>query len=127
MEYKQLVRNNPTDENLTKDSSIWLASRIMPGKGNKLISFPHFLVINNAGARTCLNSDLMINGMIGMADNETFSTISAASLVWKGCWTVNNQTVIGHCTNAKGLVSPFNAFNVGYRYKRGWRPSKNVN
>jgi len=126
MEYKLLIRNNPTDENLTKDSSIWLSSRIMPSKGNSLISFPHFLVIDDTGARTCSNSDLLIDGMIGMADNETFATMSASLLVWRGCWAVNNQCIIGHCTNTKGLVSPFNTFNVGYRYKRGWRPTKNV-
>ena len=128
MEYRLLVRHNPTDENLTKDSSVWLASRIMPGKGNDKISFSHFLEINETGMRTADFDDLKINGLIAMNDDEKLINVqpSASSLVFNGLWTINNQPVIGHATVTKGLVAPFNTFNMGYRYKRGWRPS-NVN
>ena len=129
MEYKQLVRNNPTDENLTKDSSIWLASRIMPGRGNNKISFPHFLIINNTGMRTADFSDFDITGLIGMNNNEKLINLSSSVLllVFNGIWTINNQPVIGYSTITNGLVIPFNTHNIGYRYKKGWRPTKDVN
>jgi hypothetical protein len=126
MEYAPLKTINPTDIDLTVNSSIWLAGRIMPGKGNGKISFPHYKVINEAGARTAELSDLNMAGMIGMNDGEELVNLqaSAGSLVWRGCWMVNEQAVIGHATAAQGLVAPFNTFNAGYRYKRGWRPSR---
>jgi len=129
MEYKPLKTLNPTDEDLTIKSSIWLCSRLMPGKGNNRISFPHFTVINNTGMRTAEFSDFMMTGLIGMANNETLVNLlsSVSSLVFNGIWTINNQPVIGHATNTKGLVAPFNTFNMGYRYKKGWRPLKDVN
>ena len=121
MEYKPLVTMNPSDEDLTINSSVWLASRLMPGKGNEKVSFPHFKLINDAGMRTVDNDDLQ-DGLIGMDDDEQIIDLTdeAESLEFKGCWTINEQTIIGHCDN--GLVAPFNTFNMGYRYKLGWRP-----
>jgi len=127
MEYKIPVRNNPTDENLTKDSSIWLASRIMPGKGSDLISFSNYVIQNEAATWTCNNNDLMINALLGLSA-DTLSIINLdnniSSLSWNGCWTINQQAVIGKGHSSLGLVCPFNSFNVGYQYKKGWRPSR---
>jgi hypothetical protein len=125
MEYKPLKTMNPSDTDLTVNSSIWLASRIMPGKGNGKISFTHYRIINNAGARTAELSDLCLGGMIAMDDDEGFIDLeaSAGALAWNGCWTVNGLPVIGHADAALGLVAPFNTFNAGYRYKRSWRPA----
>jgi hypothetical protein len=97
----------------------------MPAKGNELISFPHYRVINETGMRTAEYNDLKIPGLIAMNDNEKLINLqtSADQLEWKGLWTIDGQPVIGHCTNEEGLTAPFNTFNVGYRYKRGWRPS----
>ena len=125
MEYKPLTRNNPTDVNLTTDSSVWLASRIMPGKGNDKISFTHYRIINNTGARTADFEDLKINGLICIDDNEKLIDCSLLTedLVWKGCWTINEKAVIGYATETEGLVSPFNTFNIGNQYKKGWKPA----
>ena len=126
MEYNTLKTMNPTDDDLTIKSSIWLCSRLMPGKGNNKISFPHFNIINNTGMRSVDFTDLMITGLIAMNNNETLVNLlsSVSSLIYTGLWSINNQPVIGHATIAKGLTAPFNTFNMGYRYKRGWRPVK---
>jgi hypothetical protein len=133
MNYNPLKTINPFDTDLTVNSSLWLASRIMPGKGYGKISFTHYKIINDTGARTAELSDFKITelflnhvqGLIGITNAESLIDLqpSISSLSWKGCWTVNEQAIIGHATAAQGLVAPFNSFNVGYRYKRGWRPN----
>jgi hypothetical protein len=126
MEYNPLVTLNPTDKDLTLNSSKWIASRIAPGKGNELISFADNKIQNNAVARTCLNSDLLTTALLGMnnADNIVNLESYATSLLWQGIWIINNQPVIGRCHSNYGLVAPLNTFNAGYRYKKGWRPSR---
>jgi len=127
MEYNKQRTMNPTDDDLTIKSSIWLASRIMPGKGNKKISFTHFKVINDTGARTADFADFNFTGMAAINNNENIVMQEPTNLIYKGCWTVFDFAVIGHSIATKGLVTPFNTFNVGYRYKRGWRAQKDVN
>ena len=126
MKYNPLKTMNPTDEDLTLNSSVWLASRLMPGRGHNRVSFPHFKIINNAAMRTCFNSTLMTTGLLAMTGAETVANLqaSAGSMVWRGCWGINEQPVIGHCTQAQGLAAPINTFNAGYRYRRGWRPRR---
>lgn len=128
MEYKQLIRNNPTDENLTKDHSIWLASRIMPGKGNDFCSFCHYQIINNAATWICENSDLMNDALLGM--NSMGEIINMENnvdlLIWNGCWTINDQPVIGRGNINRGLTTPLNTHNVGRKYKENWRAIKDA-
>ena len=125
MDYAPLQRINPSQIDVTVNSSIWFCSRLKPGKGNSLISFPHYRQINNRGMRTCNNADLMIGGLLGMNDNEQIINLesSAGSLSWKGLWTINNQPIIGRGHSTAGLVCPMNTHNAGRRYKLGWRPS----
>ena len=126
MEYKLLRRINPTDEDLTAASSIWLASRIMPGKGNTLVSFPHFRIINNAAARTGAFSSFNTAALLAMNDNAAIVNVESAArnIVWRGCWVEGNRTVIGRGHASLGLICPLNTFNVGYRYRRGWRANR---
>ena len=128
MVYNPLRTMNPSDEDLTIKSSIWLCSRLMPGKGNNKISFPNFMQINNTGMRTAELADLMLTGLIAMNNSEALINLlsSVSELVFNGLWAINNQPVIGHATAAKGLVAPFNTFNMGYRYKKGFRVTKDV-
>ena len=125
MTYSPLRTINPSAADVTVNSSLWLASRLMPGKGNALCSFPHYRNIGNAGMRTCANNDLTTAALLGMSDSQTIVNLenSAGSLAWRGLWTISSQTVIGR-GHAAGLVCPLNSYNVGYRYKRGWRPAK---
>lgn len=127
MEYNALNILNPTDDDIKNKSSIWLASRIAPGKGNVLISFPDWRnnSTHNGAAMTCLNSDLMTTALLGSAGNAIVNLESSAgSLIWKGIWTINDQVIIGRGQVSLGLICPLNTYNVGYRYKRGWRPSR---
>jgi len=126
MNYEKLKTINPSIEDVTIKSSIWLASRLMPAKGHELISFPHFRTINKTAMRICNFSDLNINGLLGMNDSEAIINLesSASNLVWNGCWAISNQTIIGRGHSSFGLVCPFNTFNVGIKYKNGWRPSR---
>ena len=123
MEYKPLQTMNPANADLTVNHSIWLCSRLMPGKGNLKSSFPHYRVINNTGMRL---GDIYLDGIIAMNDSEDLIDVmgNIYDIEWKGIWTSNNQPIIGECSNAKGLITPFNMFNVGYRYKQNWRPRK---
>ena len=136
MEYKPLQTMNPTDEDLTLNSSVWLASRLMPGKGHDRVSFPDSKITHNAAMRTCSHSDLQFNGIaIFEEETETIGGQDAIvlNMFWNGIWRglvsrigfiTDEFTIIGHCTNAHGLVAPMNTFNVGYQYRRGWRPSR---
>ena len=126
MQYNPLKTLNPSDEDMTANSSIWLCSRIMPGRGNDKISFPHFRILFNTGARVCDFSDLMINGIMGINDSGDMTNMSSQTSVleYKGLWTIHNKAVIGECSSSSGLVFPFNTFNIGQRYKNGWRASR---
>jgi len=125
MEYNTLKTINPTLDDVTLNSSIWLCSRLMPALGHENVSFPHYRIINNNAMRTADFTDLQITALLGMDDNETIVNLEsgAGSLSYNGCWTVNNNTVIGRGHSSYGLICPFNTYNVGYRYKRNWRPS----
>jgi hypothetical protein len=127
MEYAPLKTMNPSLDDITINSSAWLSARgIMPGKGNENVSVPHFLIQNSASARTVNFSDLYLDGLLGLDSSQTIINLSGSvgSLTWNGCWAINNQVIIGHCTIQKGIVAPFNTFNMGYRYKLGWRPNR---
>jgi len=133
MDYEKPTTFNPSIEDVTVKSSIWLASRLMPAKGHEKISFPHFRIVNNTGMRTADFTDLNIDALLGINDSEAVVDFesSTASLTWRGCWTINNNSIIGRGHNSFNLVCPFNTFNVGYRYKKptaqnpnGWRPSR---
>ena len=128
MEYKPLKTMNPADTDLTLNSSIWLASRLMPGKGtstdSSIVCVPDFNVTNGQSMRTCENNDLMSDNLLGIQTSD--NTIvnyegNASSIVWRGCWVSGTSPLIGR-GSAYGLICPFNTFNVGYRYKKGWRP-----
>ena len=128
MEYNPLKTMNPTDEDLTLNSSVWLTSRLMPGKGNNnKISFPDFRIRHNAAMRTVPNFNAF-NGLAAMHNDEAIfdatTYINHYGLGWAGMWSSNFQPIIGHCTQAQGLIAPMNTFNIGYRYRRGWRPSR---
>ena len=124
MEYYPLKTINPGYEDITVKSSIWLCSRLMPGRGNELVSFPHFRNIRNTGMRSALLTELRLAGLIGLTDNGTLVNLLAGvpSLIYRGLWTINELPIVGQATIANGLVAPFNTFNMGYRYRRGWRP-----
>ena len=126
MKYNPLKTMNPTDEDLTLNSSVWFASRLMPGRGHNRVSFPHFRILYNAAMRTCFNSALITTGLLAMTDAEAIANLqaSAGAMDWRGCWGINEQPVIGHCTQAQGLAAPMNTFYAGYRYRRGWRPQR---
>ena len=125
MEYNPLATLNPTQEDVTRNSSIWLASRIAPAKGDELCCFSDNKVLNNASARTIDNSALRIAALLGMNNSQNIINLEsqAASLVWQGCWIINNQPVIGRGHAAHGLVAALNTYNIGLRYRRGWRPT----
>jgi len=126
MEYNPLVTLNPNDNDLTVKSSVWIASRISPSKGKNLISFPDNKITGNASAYTCLNNDLLVTALLGMNNNKNIINLdnNISSLLYKGIWTINNQPVIGRCHATYGITAPFNLFNVGYRYKKGWRVNR---
>jgi hypothetical protein len=123
MEYKPLKTMNPSDIDLTVNSSNFFACRgLMPGKGNSKISVPHY--IEGDGAMKTLDfSDVYLDSLNGIDDTGAIKIMTAASIVWRGLWAQDNIAGIGHCTSALGLVMPLNTFNSGYRYKRGWRPA----
>ena len=130
MEYNPLNTVNPTAQDITEKSSVWIASRIMPGKGNSKISFSFINQINNGAAFTCTGNDLYLMGLIGMSAAmspivlHNGNPATSASIAYKGVWVgTNDEPVIGVCSSFTGLAAPFNSFNMGYRYKKGWRPS----
>ena len=131
MNYVPLIRNNPTDADLTIGSSQWLSSRLMVGKGtstsNSKICVPSFNLVNNISMRIIDNSDMMDSNLLGIqVSNNTIQNYEnvASTIVWQGCWTSSENPIIGKGHSSYGLVCPFNTFNVGFRYKRGWRPSR---
>ena len=130
MQYKPLRTMNPTEEDMTRNSSIWLSSRIMPGIGNDKVSFPSFREINNSGARIGDLWDFEAQtGLVSVTDSGAISNVENAtnSLEYRGHWVINNNAVVGRCQGGVGLTCPFNTFNVGQKYKNGWRPQKNGN
>jgi len=126
MQYNPLAILNPTQEDVTRNSSIWLASRIAPAKGDELCCFPDNKILDNAAARTISNSSLRTAALLGMNNSQNIINVEslAASLLWQGCWAINNQPVIGMGHAAHGLVAALNTYNVGLRYRRGWRPAR---
>jgi len=124
MQYNPLTTLNPAQEDVTRNSSIWLASRISPAKGDELCCFPDNKVLNDAAARTVSNDSLRTTALLGMDNSQNIINLEsqAASLVWQGCWIINNQPVIGRGHAAHGLVAALNTYNIGLRYRRGWRP-----
>jgi hypothetical protein len=131
MAYRPLVQFNPTQENISSDCSIWLSARgLMPGVGNNgLITVPDF----NGAAYTIANQDAM--GIDNAYDIRvvaistagaviSYSADNVQSMSWKGCWEVSNNRLAGQRTRAGGIICPFNNFNAGYQYKKGWRPSR---
>jgi len=125
MVYEPLQALNPTVDDITVKSSNWLASRIMPGKGNDFITSP-----SGFGAMSIGKDDVKQNGMIMIVNSNTVTTISneaMPSIEWGGAWTTSRTFLLGHCSATKGLVAPLNTFNAGYRYRMGWRPKKDVN
>lgn len=131
MEYEPLVQFNPTEENITGDSSVWLAARgLMPSRVGNNVACPHFQMYDDMAMRTIQNDELLYpiangQGLIGLtnggagilSDQES----NYADLEWSGIWQVNGEASLG-CADNSGLIAPFNTFNAGYRYKDGWRP-----
>jgi len=126
MEYAPLRAINPSDADLTTRSSAWLASRLMPGRGPEGICVPHFRAVNNAAMRTCENADCMAGALLAIGDGEAIKDVEsmAGDLAWRGLWAVGNLAVIGRGHSVLGLVAPFSTFNMGYRYRMGWRPRR---
>jgi len=126
MEYSPLKTFNPSIDDVTIKSSIWLSSRLMPAKGHTKISFPHFRIVGNTAMRTGDFSDFNTAALLGINDSNSVINFesSAGSLAWKGCWSINSNAVIGRGHATLGLICPLSTFNAGYRYKRGWRPSR---
>ena len=58
MTHEPLRRMNPTDDDLTRASSVWTASRLMLGLGAAGVGFPHHRTVNDAAARSCGRPDL---------------------------------------------------------------------
>ena len=125
MQYNPLTTLNPTQEDVTRNSSIWLASRISPAKGDELCCFPDNKVLNDAAARTVSNDSLRTTALLGMNNAQNIINLEsqAGSLLWQGCWVINGQPVIGRGHATHGLVAALNTFNAGLRYRRGWRPN----
>jgi len=129
MVYSLLRRMNPGDADLTAASSAWLASRVPVGVGANGVSLPQQRVVNDAAMRTCEhwpfeNRDgarsLEPDGNIGNRSTMT-------GLLWVGLWVANGVErvpVIGESRVFMGMVCPLDAYNVGYRYRPGWRPQR---
>jgi len=126
MIYKPLRTINPSDIDVTERSSAWLAARgLMPARGREGNCFPHHLIEDGAAMRTCPDSSLSKNGLVILNGNGDAAVSNAiGSLKWRGCWTIDERPVIGHCTAGGYLRAPFSSFNVGYRYRQGWKPKK---
>jgi len=131
MEYKPLIRNNPTDENLTKDHSSWLASRLITGKGNDNFSF--ITPYNEGKTFTVSFEDLnsLPTGIVLCnANGESLHVPENpmghnASIAWQGCWTLyDTWSVLGYSYSGYGIVVPMNTFNIGYKMRNGWSPSR---
>ena len=114
---------------MTQGSSAWLASRLVPARTvNGRTVWIDNKIINNNVSRTISSAHLGSahgTALLGMDASQNIINLaaSAASLVWRGLWVINNQPIIGENRATTGLIVPFNTFNVGYRYRRGWRPS----
>jgi len=131
MVFSLLRRMNPTDGDLTAASSVWLASRLMPGAGRDGITFPSHLIVADTATRTMgLENPLGGEGLVCFSTGAAGIRYATGSQInamrWCGCWMVagtgaHNQSVIGHATTG-GVVAPCNRFNPGYRYRNGWRP-----
>ena len=129
MTYQPLVQFNPTQDDVTINSSYWLASRLNVGMGITKICFPFYLSQNNAAMRVISISDIVPTNDNYLIQIDTapsnpvksniLSSAYATNLEWKGCWTLNGKAIIGHVHTS---FMPFNKYNIGYRYKRGWRP-----
>ena len=129
MQYAPLIRFNPTLSNINADSSAWLCSRLMVGRGRLGVSVPDYQTINGISMRHVESVDIRnaIQGLLAVNPNTnlivTLGSSGISGMVYKGLWVANdNHPVIG-MSNATGLTTPFNTYNVGLRYKNGWRPS----
>ena len=129
MLYRLPVRINPTLDDVTAGSSAWIASRIRPGRGVLGVSLSHHRIVGNAAARIATTGPATAGLMCVTVANNTFRNATLAEiqrLEWNGIWTIASQTqaAVGHNMPALGLVAPLNTFNMGYRYRRGWRPQR---
>jgi len=128
MEHSLPIRFNPNDDHLTEGASKWIASRIMPGKGNAGNSFVWHRISDLGGfAHTFTTSDMTdFTGTAGYDNGDGvfgFDDLDE-DLEWTGYWSRYGEPMIGHAVSGLGIVAPFNSFNAGYRYKGGWRPNR---
>ena len=73
--------------------------------------------------RVMRNEDLYhIDGLAGLSNENEVIELEPKNLSWSGIWQADGQAAIGHATENIGLTVPFNTFNIGCRYKQGWRP-----
>ena len=129
MEYQPLKQFNPSETDVTRNSSVFFAQRgLMPGKGNSSVSFPNNKVIGYSAMRTMDFSAVFFNGLIGVNSFNTVVADSPQSLTWQGCWlgSGGDAVIVGHCSANRGLIAPFNMFGIGKRYKKNWRPDRDV-
>jgi len=126
MRYAPLRTMNPTDNDLTVASSIWLASRIPAVMGAWGGALPNFRVVGDSAMRTFDSGDFLANGMqaVGDANIIVNRESTASQLIWRGLWADGNYIVVGRGHSQLGLICPFNGYNVGYRYRNGWRTQR---
>jgi len=124
MTNEPLRRMNPTDDDLTRASSIWTASRAAVGRGSASASFPHFRIVGDAAARTIENGDLRTSALLAVDDAGAVVNreAQAASMAWRGLWASGNDAALGRGHATHGLTCPLNTFNAGHRYRNNWRP-----
>jgi len=140
MEYSPLKTLNPSDEDLTIKSSHWIRSRLMPGRGFAGVSFPtiqhndqELLMVTSELSSLNVAPGLYVFVIVSAGIGGIFPVPQAniPTMQWNGLWVSSptagmppNSPIIGGCIPSGGLVTPFNTFNIGYRYRRGWRPSR---
>ena len=127
MEYKPLNQFNPTGEDVTANSSAFFSARgLMPARGSdpEMVCCPHFQLVHGDMPMRVMRNDalLHIDGLAGLSNGNEVIELEPKNLSWSGIWQADGQAAIGHADEGMGLTAPFGTFNMGYRYKQGWRP-----
>ena len=122
MTYSQLRATNPSDDDLTRASSIWMASRVPSGRGAAGAAVPHFRDVGGSAMRALENGDLRAAGLLAANDAGAVVEARSDALAWRGLWAAGIDAAIGRGHPAHGLVFPLSTFNAGYRCRGGWRP-----